>query len=115
VAFGQLPVAAPLVQGADLLLEASAARRRAAGRGGVVGGERLAVLAAQCPDIADRFVERRRLGMTERDGGFEMGDRLGAGQQRARTLAGGGVGQGRRRVLSGQLEMTRDDRRVLVA
>ena len=82
------------------------------GARGRVGRERERVGAAQRLEISDRLVQRRRIGVPERDRGLEVADRLGGRREQARALAGGGVRERRLAIVAGQLEVSRDDRRV---
>ena len=55
-------------------------------------------------------MERRRLGVAERDRRLEVGDRLDRRRERACPLAGGGVGERRALVIARQLEVAGQDR-----
>ena len=91
-ALGELPLAAALVNVAELLLEPARRCRFAVGRRRGVGGERRAVGAAQRVQVADRLLQPGGVRVPERDRRLEVRDGLERRRQRARVRARRRVG-----------------------
>ena len=102
------PLAAPVADLPEPVLDRADAVRRRVRRGRLVGGERGAVLALQRLQVADRGVQRRRLRIPDRQRRAQVLERLGVGEQRPRVLGGAAVGGGRLGVAPRQAEVAGD-------
>ena len=100
---------------AQLVLQPTGGGTIVVGAGGRIGRERVLVGAPQGVQVGDRLLQRGGVGIAERDRRLEVRDRLERGAQRARVLGGGDVRERGRRVISGELEVASDDRRVVTA
>ena len=102
------PLAAPVADLPEPVLDRADAVRRRVRRGRLVGGQRGAVLALQRLQVADRGVQRGRLRIPDRQRRPQVLERLGVGEQRPRVLGGAAVGGGRLGVAPREPEVAGD-------
>ena len=104
----ELPLPAPVVDDRDPVLDRREPLRLGQGGRRLVARERAGVVAGERPQVADVLVERRGLGMSERERLAEVRERLGVRVQVARALAGDPVPVGRLRLAAGEPQVLGD-------
>src|SRR5258708_37427831 len=88
MALGQLPVAAPVINVSQFLLDGGQLTGGAQGRRGLVAGQGRSVSARQGQQIPDRLVQLGTGWMSQRQRRSKMAEGFRVGEQRARVLAG---------------------------
>jgi hypothetical protein len=73
---GALPLAPPLVNGAELVLDSREPGPLASSCGQLVGGERAPVVAEERPELADALLQLRRLSLIQSERSLQVGERV---------------------------------------
>lgn len=111
---GSLPVPAAGVDRAELVLDASQAAVLTLCRRALEAGQRTRIVAHQRPELADALVQARRVGITERERGFEVLEGIGVGEQRGCVLTGAAMLLRRAEGVAAEAQVLGDEAGALV-